>query len=57
VLPAQDAATREMMVDLHRRLAAGAGPALALAAAQAAMGGGLDDRTATAAAFVCFGAG
>jgi hypothetical protein len=57
VLPAQDAATRQLMVDLHQRLAAGAGPAAALAAAQVAMGDGLDERTATAAAFVCFGAG
>jgi CHAT domain-containing protein len=57
VLPARDEATRELMVDLHQRLAAGSGPAAALADAQAAMGRGIDDRTATAAAFVCFGAG
>ncbi len=57
VLPAQDAATRDLMVETHRLLAAGAGPAQALASAQAAMGDGLDERTATAAAFVCFGAG
>lgn len=57
VLPAQDAAARQLMVDLHQRLATGTGPAAALAAAQAAMGDGLDEWTATAAAFVCFGAG
>jgi tetratricopeptide (TPR) repeat protein len=57
VLPAQDAATRELMVETHRLLAAGAGPARALASAQAAMGDGLDERSVTAAAFVCFGAG
>jgi hypothetical protein len=57
VLPAQDAATQDLMVETHRLLAAGAGPARALASAQAALGGGIDERTATAAAFVCFGAG
>jgi CHAT domain-containing protein len=57
VLPAQDAAARQLMVDLHQRLATGTGPAAALAAAQAAMGDDLDEWTATAAAFVCFGAG
>jgi CHAT domain-containing protein len=57
VLPADDAATRELMVGVHQRLASGARPVEALAAAQEAMGDGLDERTATAAAFVCFGAG
>ncbi|MEV0728482.1 CHAT domain-containing protein [Polymorphospora sp. NPDC050346] len=57
VLPAQDEATLELMLDLHRRLAGGSGAAAALAAAQAAMNGTLDERSATAAAFVCFGAG
>ena len=55
--PYMDAATRELMVETHRLLAAGAGPARALASAQAVFGGGIDERTATAAAFVCFGAG
>jgi CHAT domain-containing protein len=57
VLPADDAATRELMVGVHQRLASGTRPVEALAAAQEAMGDGLDERTATAAAFVCFGAG
>jgi tetratricopeptide (TPR) repeat protein len=57
VLPADDEASQDLMVDLHRRLAAGDGPAAALAAAQTVMGDGLDARTVTAAAFVCFGAG
>ena len=61
VLPAQDEAALALMTDLHHRLSAGTGLAAALAAAQAAAqlaaGDGLDERTATAAAFVCFGAG
>jgi CHAT domain-containing protein len=57
VLPAQDEAALALMTDLHRRLSAGSGLAAALAAAQAAAGDQLDERTATAAAFVCFGAG
>jgi tetratricopeptide (TPR) repeat protein len=57
VLPAQDEAALALMADLHRRLAAGSGLAEGLAAAQAAAGAGLDERTVTAAAFVCFGAG
>lgn len=57
VLPAQDEATLALMTDLHGRLAAGSGLAEALAKAQAAAGGPLDEWTATAAAFVCFGAG
>ncbi|MFY1638022.1 CHAT domain-containing protein [Solwaraspora sp. WMMB335] len=57
VLPAEDLAAQELMVDVHRRLAAGDPPAVALAGAQAQIGGGLDARAATAAAFVCFGAG
>ncbi|MDM4719448.1 CHAT domain-containing protein [Micromonospora sp. WMMA1363] len=57
VLPALDSAAQELMVDVHRRLAAGDPPARALAGAQAEFGGGVDARAATAAAFVCFGAG
>ncbi len=49
--PVDDAATAALMVDLHRRLRAGAGPAEALAAAQAATT--LD----STAGFICFGAG
>lgn len=48
VLPVHDAATRTLMVDLHRRLLAGADPAEALAAASA---------TADLPGFVCLGAG
>jgi tetratricopeptide (TPR) repeat protein len=51
-----DAATRRLMVAFHRRLAAGAGPATALAQAQAALDPEGED-LAAAAGFVCFGAG
>jgi CHAT domain-containing protein len=57
VLPADDEAALVLMTDLYRRLAAGDGLAAALAAAQAAAGDQLDERAATATAFVCFGAG
>ncbi|GAA4604524.1 tetratricopeptide (TPR) repeat protein [Actinoplanes octamycinicus] len=60
VLPARDAVALELMVDLHRRLAAGARPAAALAAAQVAVAGAdgeADARLATAAAFGCYGSG
>jgi len=57
MLPVQDAATLELMLDLHRRLAAGRSPAEALAGAQAGLGDDLDERGATAVAFVCLGAG
>ncbi|MFY1687225.1 CHAT domain-containing protein [Plantactinospora sp. WMMB782] len=58
VLPVPADLTTALMLDLHRRMAAGARPAAALAAAQrefAASGDG--SARATAAAFVCFGAG
>jgi CHAT domain-containing protein len=48
VLPVADAGSRALMVDLHRRLLAGTGPAAALAAASAG---------ADVAGFVCVGAG
>jgi len=51
VCPVDDEAASGLMVDLYRRLQAGAGPAEALAAARAAT-----DSAATAG-FVCFGAG
>ncbi|WP_018223421.1 CHAT domain-containing protein [Salinispora pacifica] len=57
VLPALDSAAQELMVEMHRRLATGDTPRLALAGAQAEFGAGLDAGTATAASFVCFGAG
>jgi tetratricopeptide (TPR) repeat protein len=55
VAPVRDDATGRVMVDLHARLAAGAGPADALAAVTAAA----DDPATrfTAASFVTFGAG
>ncbi|WP_432958928.1 CHAT domain-containing protein [Micromonospora haikouensis] len=58
VLPVPAEPTTALMLDLHRRMQQGARPARALADAQAAFvatgdGAGL----ATAAAFVCFGAG
>ncbi|TDC41525.1 CHAT domain-containing tetratricopeptide repeat protein [Micromonospora sp. KC213] len=58
VLPVPAEPTTALMLDLHRRMRAGARPARALAEAQRAFGAAGDgpDR-ATAAAFVCFGAG
>lgn len=57
VLPAQDEAALALMTSVYSRLATGDGLAAALAAAQAAAGGELDQWTVTASAFVCFGAG
>jgi CHAT domain-containing protein len=58
VLPVPAELTTHLMTGLHRRLRAGAGPAQALAAAQADFTAGGDGAAlATAAAFVCFGAG
>jgi tetratricopeptide (TPR) repeat protein len=66
VLPVRDETALELTVRLHHALADGAAPAAALAAAQAALSnmdgqdgpdGPLDERTVSAAAFVCFGAG
>ncbi|BCL14559.1 CHAT domain-containing protein [Micromonospora sagamiensis] len=60
VLPVPADLTTALMLDLHRRMRAGAGPAVALAGAQQAFGGGeggTGAAHATAAAFVCFGAG
>ena len=54
VVPVRDAATRPLMVDLHRRLAAGAGPAEALAHAAVSDD---DPDSLSAAGFVCFGTG
>ena len=56
VIPVRDTATRPLMVDFHRRLAAGARPAQALAEAQAAVPPDHPDAL-SAAGFVCFGAG
>ena len=56
VVPVRDTATRPLMVDLHRRLAAGATPAEALAQAHAAFADD-DAETLSASGFVCFGTG
>ncbi len=57
VVPVADEPTHRLMLALHERLAAGCGPAPALALARAdALGDGEAD-FATAAGFVCFGAG
>ncbi|MET8283595.1 CHAT domain-containing protein [Micromonospora sp. NPDC005174] len=58
VLPVPAEPTTALMLDLHARMRAGAGPARALADAQWAFGAaGGGPARATAAAFVCFGAG
>ncbi|MEW2475160.1 CHAT domain-containing protein [Micromonospora gifhornensis] len=58
VLPVPAEPTTELMVDLHLRMHAGAEPAQALAAAQRAfVATGDHTASATAAAFVCLGAG
>ncbi|MGH9279761.1 MAG: CHAT domain-containing protein [Acidimicrobiales bacterium] len=51
-----DIETRALMVDFHRRLAAGAEPAAALAGAHAVAADSGPQAAATAASFVCFGA-
>ena len=58
VVPVPDAETAPLMIAFHQRLAAGAAPAAALAAAQSELGGRTDDRTfAASAGFVCVGSG
>jgi tetratricopeptide (TPR) repeat protein len=58
VLPVPAEPTTALMLDLHRRMRAGDAPARALADAQAAFAAtGAGPASATAAAFVCFGAG
>nr|MDT0660485.1 CHAT domain-containing protein [Micromonospora sp. DSM 115978] len=57
VLPVPADLTIELMLDLHRRMRAGAAPAPALAEAQRAVAARGGPAAATAAAFVCFGAG
>ncbi|HTJ37980.1 MAG TPA: CHAT domain-containing tetratricopeptide repeat protein [Dactylosporangium sp.] len=52
--PVDDEATRALMTDFHKRLAAGGGAAAALAAAQLAAD---PAHRSSTAAFVCFGAG
>jgi CHAT domain-containing protein len=53
VVPVPDAATKRLMAALHRQLAIGSSPAVALAKAQA----GLRSREAALAGFVCLGSG
>jgi CHAT domain-containing protein/tetratricopeptide (TPR) repeat protein len=58
LLPVPAERTTDLMLDLHRRMAAGYGPARALAEAQQDFADGADGIAyATAAAFVCSGAG
>jgi len=57
VLPAPARGSSELMVELHRRLAAGAPPASALADARAEVAEERGEALAAAAGFVCFGAG
>lgn len=61
VLPVPADLTTELMLELHRRMRCGDGPAVALAGAQQTFQAGRDANAAavraTAAAFVCFGAG
>jgi CHAT domain-containing protein len=56
MLVVSDRETRPLMVDFHRRLAAGADAPTALADAQAAAAEAGPQAAATAACFVCFGA-
>ena len=57
VVPVPDAETSDLMTALHARLVAGEPPAVALAAAQASLAGAGPVAAATAAGFVCIGAG
>jgi len=57
VIPVPDTLTVSLMLRYHRRLLAGLAPAAALAAAQQEAGDDGPAAQATAAAFVCLGAG
>ena len=57
VVPVRDESARELMIGFHRRLAAGRGPAEALAESQLELSAGHDAAFGSGAAFVCFGAG
>jgi CHAT domain-containing protein len=57
VLPVPDAETAPLMVALHRGLASGQPPAVALAAAQRQLAGDDPAAMAAAAGFVCLGFG
>ncbi len=56
-IPVPDSATRRLMLGLHRRLQAGAGPAEALAEVQLASPRDNPADLAASAGFVCFGSG
>ena len=55
IIPVPDEATRRLMCVFHEELAAGAGPAAALAAAQARVAGDGPAGLAAAAGFLCLG--
>ena len=55
--PVPDAATGDLMVEFHRRLQSGGGPARALAGATGPLQPSADPSWVAAASFVCFGAG
>ena len=57
VVPVPDAATVPLMTAYHEGLVSGLSPSAALAAAQSQMDRSDGDGTASAAAFVCIGAG
>jgi CHAT domain-containing protein len=58
LLPVPADSTTDLMLQVHQRLRAGCGPAQALADAQRSFAAGGDGiAQATAAAFMCFGAG
>lgn len=57
VFPVADEATRQLMLDFHRRLRGGASPAQALADAQSGCRDADPRLFAAAASFVCFGGG
>jgi CHAT domain-containing protein len=57
VVPIADAATRQPMLRFHRALAAGVGPAAALAGIQTQAAGADDQTFAASVSFACFGTG
>ncbi|HEX2065066.1 MAG TPA: CHAT domain-containing protein, partial [Acidimicrobiales bacterium] len=57
VVPVADEVTRPLMLDVHRRLAAGTRAAESLSEAQAALGADGGEELASTGGFVCFGAG
>lgn len=57
LLPVEDGAARDLMVEFHRRLRSGEPPGRALAAANAELRDRSPHHHAAASSFVCFGAG